>query len=265
LVTPAITRRPRHRGRPSPLRETPAGLLLAGPYPSVGYRTALRRHVPAWEASPVPVIANLPAEDADECLEVASALADHGGVAAVELVLPAQMLREGGAAALGRLCERVLAVWPASLIAKLPYGTDDLLNSIEAAAAGGADAVALGGGFPGRVFEYGTRDTPPRAMSGRVVGPATRPLALHVVATVCAATRVPVIASGGITRAEDALDFLLAGAQAVQVGSASLRDPSVVVDMAAGLAELLQATGAPSVVALRNRRRGEGSPLYPGE
>lgn len=251
LVTPAIGRRGRNHVIPQPITETPAGLLLFGPYPSMSLRAVIDRYAPLWRNWPFPVIANMQVEDGEECVEIASVLADHGAVAAIELGLPPDwsVVGAGGAAAVRGLCRRVIEAWHGPLIVKLPYGIAELPACVEAATEGGADAVSLGGGFPGRA-----------AAVGRLVGPATHPLALEVVARICAATRTPIIASGGVSSGRDALDFLLAGAQAVQVGSASLRNPAAILDIVGDIEARLRAVGVASMSDFR-RASAEVSPL----
>lgn len=261
LVTPAITR-VAHRRRPtvSP-RETAAGLFLAGPFPSLGLRSVLNRLMPLWEGWPLPVIASIPASDADECVEIAVALAGHAGIDAIELsfVTPEPWLdRDGGAQAFQRMCRRLSDAWPQPLIVKLPYGLTNTLALVEIAASSGVDAVSLGGGLPASIIDRGDARRP-RLMAGRVVGPATHPFALAAVASVCAGTEMPIIAAGGITTGSDALDFLEAGARAVQVGSASLRDPTAPIRVAGELRRIVGGTEGASGSLIGTDRGGEAS------
>jgi dihydroorotate dehydrogenase (NAD+) catalytic subunit len=252
LVTPAISRRVHRRPAVLP-RESPAGLFLSGPYPSIRLRDVLDRYALLWEGWSVPVIANIAADDADESVEVATALARYAGVAALELsfVSSAPWLDgDGSVTEVRRLCRRLSDTWPRPLIVKLPYGLSNTLALIEVAIGGGADAISIGGGFPAAVVDQSGSTGGLRLVRGRVTGPATKSLALHAIAAVCAETAAPVIASGGITSGTDALDFLLAGARAVQVGSASLRDPSAPVRVAWDLERLARGTGQAAITAI---------------
>jgi dihydroorotate dehydrogenase (NAD+) catalytic subunit len=248
IVTPAISRRA-HRHRPAvPVRETPSGLFMVVPYPSISLRAVLNRFAPLWEDWPVPVIANISAGDADECVEVAAALAGYAGIAAIELSFVAYAAWLDGDDSLPefrRLCRRLSNTWPRPLIVKLPYGLADSLTLIGAAAESGVDAISLGGGFPAGVIDRGAADRA-RLITGRLTGPATHAYALHAAAAICAETSMPVIASGGVASGVDALDFLQSGARAVQVGSASLRDPAAAVEVARDLERLVRDMGRSS-------------------
>jgi dihydroorotate dehydrogenase (NAD+) catalytic subunit len=249
FVTPAITRRAHGRRPAVPPRESPAGLFLAGPYPSIGLRAVLNRFASLWEGWPVPVIANIPAGDADECFEVAAALAGYAGVAAIELSFvsdAAWLDDDDNLPEFGRICRRLSDTWPRPLIVKLPYGLTDTIILVDAAGDAGVDAVSLGGGFPARIVDRDVVADRARFVTGRVTGPATHPMALHVTAAVCAGTKMPVIASGGVSSGDEALGFLQAGARAVQVGSASLRDPAAVVRVARDLEWLVRGAGRSS-------------------
>jgi dihydroorotate dehydrogenase (NAD+) catalytic subunit len=263
LVTPGITRRAQQRRPATPPLETPAGLFLSERFPALSLRSAVSRYASLWESLPVPVIANLPAGDADECVEIAAMLADHPGVAAIELGLVSLAPRLTGndsALEVQWLCRRLSDTWPRPLIVKLPYGLTDTRILIDAATEGGADAISLGGGLPARVLNRGGATDWRRLLSGRIVGPAMHPLALHAVAAACAETRTPIIASGGVTSGADALAFLLAGAWAVQVGSASLRNPAAAIDVARDLEHLVRSAGMSRLQDIRAHTTDEGSP-----
>lgn len=263
IVTPGIARRARNPRPAIPLVETPAGLFLAGAYPTLSIRSVVGRYAPRWATWPAPVIANLPADDADACVATAAMLADHIGVAAIELGLvpiASHLTDDGSARDLQHLCRQLSDNWPRPLLVKLPYGLPNLRTLVEAAAEGGADAVVLGGGFPARAVDRDRSIAPDRLLAGRVVGPATRPLALDAVAAICATTRLPVIASGGIASGADALAFLVAGARAVQVGSASLRHPAAAITVARDLDELVQPRGFAGVQDFNGGPKPEASP-----
>jgi dihydroorotate dehydrogenase (NAD+) catalytic subunit len=255
MITPGIARatrpgRDRH-GRISPaiIGETPAGLLIAERYPTIGLRAALRQLGPLLESRRTPVIANLPASDADQCVRLAGSLAEDEGFAAIELDLtflesdddPLQAV-----AVVRDLTERVRGVWPGPLLAKLPYSPRTAALSV-AARDGGADALSLGGGFPGMASVRGEGHATYRPTTGRLVGPATKPLALSLIGAVVGATDLPVVAAGGITVGDDAVEFLRAGATAVQVGSASFVDPYAALAVADGIATYLRRVGETDV------------------
>jgi dihydroorotate dehydrogenase (NAD+) catalytic subunit len=237
IVSPAIGRRTRRSASGLQLLEVSAGLLVAGQYPTLSHRRVVEELAPLWRAWQSPVIVNVLAEDRDACLEVASALADVDGVSAIELSFAWPALGSTAVSwlpdAVAELTGTIASVWGRPLIAKLPYGAGDDVALATAAAEAGADAVTLGGGFPGQGAWAGRR------LHGAIVGPCTKPLALRAVAEVAHAVPIPLIASGGITTAADAIDFLQSGAQAVQVGSATIRDPRAVYQIAGDVSALL--------------------------
>ncbi|MGH2584797.1 MAG: HisA/HisF-related TIM barrel protein [Dehalococcoidia bacterium] len=237
IVSPAVARRTRRSVTGLQLLEVPAGLLLTGQYPTVSHRRVVEDLAPLWRTWRSPVIVNVLADDRDACLEVAAALADVDGVSALELSFAWPVVGSTAESWLpdvvAGLTGAIASVWSRPLIAKLPYGAGDGIALATAAVEGGADAVALGGGFPGQGVWAG------RNTLGAVVGPCTKPLALRVVAAVAPSVTVPLIASGGITAAADAVDFLQAGARAVQVGSATIRDPRAVYRIAGDINTLL--------------------------
>ena len=237
VVSPAIGRRSRPGGSGWHIAEAPAGLLLSGDYPMIGYRHVLDRLGRMWAHWPMPVIANVPVDDIDESLETVIALADEAGVAAVELDctrLGDAITSMQAARALHTLTARHAAAWPRPLLIKLRPVLPGCLTLARAAAEGGAAAISIGGGFPARAgsISGAGAEHPARCV---LVGPATMPIALRTVAIVAAALAIPVFGSGGVTTATDATSFLRAGAVAVQVGSASLRSPSVIFDVTEGL------------------------------
>jgi dihydroorotate dehydrogenase (NAD+) catalytic subunit len=256
VITPGIarsTRSPRDRhGAPCRVivAETPAGLLVAPQYPTVGYRVALRDLAPLLATRDATVIANLPAYDADECEEVSAVLAEDSTVAAIELDTPAIWDGTGESsavvAAVRGIVQRVRQVWHGPLIVKLAYA-DAAAARAAAAREGGADVISLGGGFPGVVVRRREAGAGWRRVAGRLVGPATRPLALGLIGSVVEAVDVPVIASGGITTGSDAVEFLLAGATAVQVGSATFASPRAAADVVDGIAAYLAQNGETDV------------------
>jgi dihydroorotate dehydrogenase (NAD+) catalytic subunit len=256
IVTPGLARSTRpardRLGRTSPviLAEAPAGLLVAPHYPTIAYRAALRDLAPLLASGNPAVIANLPAYDADELADVTAALADEGTIAAIELNTVAIAEGAGGVSppltAVRDTVQRVRQMWHGPLIVKLPYA-DGVASFAAAARDGGADAISVGNGFAGAAVHGRGMSGGPRLLAGRLVGPATRPLALAHIGSVTATVDVPVIASGGITTGGDAVAFLLAGATAVQVGSATLAGPRATIAVVEGLITHLNEIGETDV------------------
>jgi len=264
LVTRTTTLRPR-RGRPQPrLVETPAGVLHDLGLPNPGVRTVIRELAPVWARGTLPVIVSVAATNPEERAEEFAALAEWldgvPGVAGLELNLAALPTATGSILAdIPYSSEAVAAARSATslpLIAKLPP-LGEIVALAEAVVAAGADAVSLIAPLPGLHIDLRER----RPMRGGLSGPAIRPVALRLVYEVAGAVEVPVIGVGGIATAEDALQFLLAGATAVQVGSAIFANPRAAVDIVEGIEAFLAREGVEDVRALI----GAARPAHPAE
>jgi dihydroorotate dehydrogenase (NAD+) catalytic subunit len=233
VCTPSIAVRTRPGGAGFEVIEAPAGVIIRGGYPTVSPRRALEEIGSRWWATGTPLIATIDASDPDECLAVVATIAELEAFAGIEVSLVGPGRDFGGAsvvAAIATLVGRVRRLWPGTLLVKLfPVGgsTPGLAGQVQAA---GADAITLGGGLA--AVAGAGEDADGAIVTGRLVGPAGRPLVLRQVAALARATDLPVIAGGGIASAEDVLTFLAAGAAAVQVGSIALRSPLAAVEIA---------------------------------
>jgi dihydroorotate dehydrogenase (NAD+) catalytic subunit len=247
-VTPGVTRAA-HRGRGPRLADAVGGVLCATPYPSVAARWLLRR-IAAPRADQTPVIVNLPVLDLDEAAGLALRFEDEGNVAAVEL----DLLACGEPAAAARAVRLVVDRCSLPLIAKLSPAGGDVVAGARAVVEAGADAVCVAGTFPALAVDVYGRHA--RLGSEAVLaGPAVKPLTLRLLYDVVGAVSAPVIASGGVATWRDAVEFLLAGATAVQVGTASFADPGVGFDIVDGLAAFMRETGESDVTALSGAGR----------
>jgi dihydroorotate dehydrogenase (NAD+) catalytic subunit len=143
----------------------------------------------------------------------------------------------------GEITERIRAVTRLPLIVKLTPNVTDITLIAQSVEQGGADAVSLVNTFTGMVIDTATRKPVLANITGGLSGPAIRPLAVRMVYQVCQSVRVPVIGLGGIMNADDALQFLIAGACAVQVGTGLFVDPSIPEIIVAGIEEYMAAHG----------------------
>lgn len=229
LVTPSITLGAR-RGYPPPrLVEAVAGVLSSTGLPNPGLAAVVRGQAPVWATWRLPVLASLAGATADEFGELAEGLAAAPGVAGLELNLADQpaggLLDRLVPAEVGAIVAAVRPRAALPLLAKLPSGAAGLVDLARAAVEAGADALTIGHGLPGLAWDR-TRRRPRLAVGGGTLsGPAIRPLALRAVAEVVAAVSAPVVGCGGISRGADALEYLQAGAVAVQVCTACLVTP----------------------------------------
>jgi dihydroorotate dehydrogenase (NAD+) catalytic subunit len=226
VVTRSTTAYQRRVARPPRLIETPAGLLAVGPWPNPGLDRVIERYARAWAAWRTPVLLSVEGASPSEYADIAAALEGVEGIAGLELNLAEHT---------GRIAAIVRATRAATqlpLLAKLPALDAGLADLGSAAAEAGADALVVTAAPIGLAASPRSGE---ERLAGWLCGPAQRPLALRRVAEVARAIGVPVIGGGGIATADDARQFLAAGAAAVQIGAALLADPGAAVRIADAL------------------------------
>jgi len=219
-------------GNPPPrLAETPAGMLNAIGLQGVGVAEFSEKILPRLRGLGTEVIVNVCGGDEDEYLAVVEYLDGQEGIAAYELNISCPNVRKNGQCPALRadttesLVQAVKRRSRRPVVAKLSPNVTDIVEIALAAERGGADAVSLVNTFLGMAVDLDRRRPVLGNVFGGLSGPAIKPLALRMVYQVAQAVRVPVIGMGGIMTGRDALEFLLVGARAVQVGTANLTDP----------------------------------------
>lgn len=266
IVTKTVTMRPRP-GNPTPrIAETPAGMLNSIGLQNVGLDGFLRDKLPYLAALDTVVVVSIMASTAEEFGELAGELRVEG-VDAIELNLscPNVSYGDGGQhvmfAHAPELTEAAVAAARAAsdrpIVAKLGPDVPDIAALGAAAQRGGADALCVMNTVPGMVIDTAAKRPVLARGSGGLSGPAVRPIGVRLVYQLCAALSLPVVGVGGISTAEDALQYLMAGAHAVQVGTASFVRPTAAHDVLHGLQEYLQDEGS-SVEALIGAAQGKG-------
>ena len=235
LVTKGLSPRPR-RGTPPPrIAETPSGMLNAIGLQNVGVDAFLAEKLPELRAHDTAVVANVFGETVAEYVEVCAKLDGAAGLAAVELNVSCPNVACGGMvfgqdpvalAEVTRACRRAtrLPLW-----VKLSPNVTDIREFARAAEGEGADAVSLVNTFVGMAVDVERRRPVLHNVSGGLSGPAIRPLAVWMTWQVYRTVKIPIIGIGGILTGHDALEFLLAGASAVQVGTANFIRPDAAV------------------------------------
>lgn len=253
IIVKGTTLRPR-TGNPAPrLCETPAGLLNAVGLENPGIAAVLERHLPAVADLGVPVVVNIAGETEAEYEELAERLSGARGVAALEVNLSCPNVKEGGMAfgtepgIVERLTRRVRRRTRLPFFVKLSPNVTDLAEIARAAEAGGADALSLINTLVGMVIDPLTGRPVLANGTGGLSGPAVRPVAVRLVYQVAQAVQVPLLGSGGIASASDALQFLMAGASLVAVGTALFADPLAPLRVLEGLEEFCRDRGIRSV------------------
>lgn len=253
IVGKSITLLPREGNPPPRMAETPAGMINSIGLQNPGIERFLGETLPIMLRYGAPVIVNVAGATAEEFVELARRFDPVAGVAALELNLSCPNVKEGGlsfSAAPGA-CEdvmrRVRAVTRLPLIAKLTPNVTDIAAIARAAEAGGADAVSCINTLLAMAVDWRRRRAVISTKTGGLSGPAVKPIALRMVHDVHRAVKIPVIGIGGIADAEDVLEFLAAGARAVQVGTATFTDPQAIPKILDDLPRLLAEGGFASV------------------
>lgn len=262
LVSRSITMEPR-KGSPSPrIAETPSGTVWTTGLQNPGIRAFLEGELPRLARGGAPVIVSIAGGSLEEYVRLIGALQTRPEVAAVELHLSGpddELRREVLGAHVDRTGEIVGAVARMSLVpvfAKLPMSASDLPELAQAAVRAGAHGLTIGGPPPALGVRSATFRPALGAVTGWMSGPALKPLTLRAVFEAArVAPETPILAVGGVRNAEDAVEMLLAGASAVQMGTAVLVDPSSPVDVARGIAVYLKEKGLATPDDLRARLR----------
>ena len=221
-------------GHPAPrIVETPAGMLNAIGLQGIGARRFIDEKMPALRARGATVIVNVCGTTIDEYVEVSRMMSDTEGVAAIELNISCPNIKEGGiqfgcdlTGTFG-VVNAVRKVTTLPVIPKLTPNVTDVASFAKAAEEAGADAVSLVNTFLAMVIDVETRKPKISNGVGGLSGPAIRPIAVRMVHECRQTVKIPVIGMGGIADARDALEFIIAGATAVQVGTANFVDPFI--------------------------------------
>jgi len=251
FVTKSITLAPRPGNDYPRVVETRAGMLNAIGLANVGLEAFLKDKVPALEKLGLPVFVNVAGTTVDDYLAVAEALEGVGVVRGVELNISCPNVKEGGiqfgtdpaqvakiTAALRKVCKKNI------LIVKLSPNVTDITATARAAVENGADALSMVNTFTAMVIDVENRRPVLGNGTGGLSGPAIRPIAVRMVhqvySQVTGPAGVPIIGMGGIQYARDAVEFLLAGATALAVGTALFVNPGCIVSIRDGIADYLR-------------------------
>jgi dihydroorotate dehydrogenase (NAD+) catalytic subunit len=240
ICSKAITVRPR-RGNVQPrIAETPAGMINSIGLQNIGIDAILRDVAPVWATWRVPVIANIAGESTGEYAELAHRLDGAPGVSAIEVNISCPNVENGlefgtDPVSAAEVTYAVRRQTDLPLIVKLTPSAGDIVAMARAVADSGADALTLINTFPAMRIDIQSRRPALGWGSGGLSGPALRPIALRMVYQVASAVRIPIIGCGGITTGEDAVEMMMAGASAVQVGTATFLNPRAPLDVLEGI------------------------------
>jgi dihydroorotate dehydrogenase (NAD+) catalytic subunit len=252
IIPKTVTRQPRIGNVPPRTVETASGMLNAIGLDNDGIDHFIHHHLPYLRTLPTAVIGNIAGKTEDEFVEMAEQIGRETGLAALELNLSCPNVSGGvdfatNPEVTGRVVRRVRQVCQLPIIAKLTPNVTDVAPIAAAAAEAGADAVSLVNTFIGMALDWRRRKPILGNVTGGLSGPAIKPLALRMVWHVARKVRVPVIGIGGIASLDDVMEFLVAGASAVQLGTVNFYDPTAAQRIVDQLPKALAEFGAVGV------------------
>lgn len=264
IISKGVTLEPRS-GNPQPrLWETPAGLLNSIGLENIGLEALIREKAPLWAGWRVPVLVNIAGQSPEEYAELARRLDGVPGVRGLEVNLSCPNLPGGGMEfgtnpdLAAKVTEEVAAQTSLPIMVKLSPNVTDIVGIAKAVVAAGADALTLANTVRAMAIDLKKRRPALGGIFGGLSGPAIKPIALYLIYRVAQEVEVPLIGCGGISTAEDALEFILAGASAIQVGTAIFANPTTPLEILEDLRNFLAQEGIErlsSLVGVANRGR----------
>lgn len=245
MITKGLSLKPKAGNNTPRIVETPGGMLNAIGLQNVGIEAFIAKKLPFLRGVNTPVIVNLYGNSLEEYGELADRIDGIDEVAGVEVNISCPNVKQGGIvfgtdpAAAAQVVELVRKSTSKPLIVKLSPNVTDIVTMAKACVDAGAEALSLINTLTGMAIDLNSRRPVLANITGGLSGPAIKPVALRMVWQVARAVKVPIIGIGGIMTATDALEFILAGATAVQVGTASFLTPSASQEIAAGMEKWL--------------------------
>jgi len=256
IVCKGTTLEPRD-GNPQPrLAETACGVLNSIGLQNIGVNALIKEKAPIWASWRVPVIVNIAGETIDDYVQLAGKLDGVAGISAIEVNISCPNIKVGGAEfganpeSAAEVTAAVKAATSRPILVKLTPNTSDITKIAIAVAEAGADAISLINTLKGMAIDTAKRRPLLGNVTGGLSGPAIKPVALYMVYEVAGAVEVPVIGCGGITTASDAIEFIMAGASAIQVGTASFTSPRAPLDVLDGLKQFMEKEGIKDIAEL---------------
>ncbi len=241
-------------GNPYPrMAETPSGMLNAVGLQNKGVNYFISDIYPRIKKYNTQIIPNVNGATVEDYIQVTKKLNETEGIRAIELNISCPNVKKGGMA-FGVSCPSAIAVteavrkaWDKTLIVKLSPNVTDITEIAKGVEGAGADSVSLVNTFLGMALDAQTRKPILSTITGGLSGPAIKPIALRMVWQVYQAVKIPVIGIGGIMNATDAIEFMLAGSTAIQVGTANFIDPAISVKIIDGIEEYCKRHGFSSI------------------
>lgn len=263
IICKGTTLKPRD-GNPQPrVVEVSAGMLNSIGLQNIGVDALIREKAPVWAEWKVPVIVNIAGESVEEYRKMAEKLDGVKGISGIEVNISCPNVKQGGmhfgtdAATAARVTRAVKKSTSLPVMVKLSPNVTDIVKIARAVEDAGADAISLINTLSGTAIDVRSRKPKLGNVIGGLSGPAIKPVALWMVYRVAGVVGVPVIGCGGIMNAEDALEFIMAGATAIQIGTASLIDPQATLKIISDLSSYLAVEGIRHISDIRGIARQE--------
>ncbi len=256
MVCKGTTLAPRD-GNPQPrLAETASGLLNSIGLQNIGVDALIREKAPVWASWHVPVIVNIAGETVDDYAQLASKLDGVAGISGLEVNISCPNIKAGGAEfganpdSAADVTDAVRKATSLPIFVKLTPNTGDITKVAVAVAKAGADAISLINTLKGMAIDITKRRPSLGNITGGLSGPAIKPVALYMVHEVAGAIDLPIIGCGGIATTSDAIEFIMAGASAIQVGTASFLNPRAPLDVLEGIEQFMKKEGIDNLTDL---------------
>lgn len=256
IICKGTTLKPKAGNAQPRIYETASGVLNSIGLENIGIDTLIKEKAPAWSKWKVPVIVNIAGESVDEYAELAYKLDSVKGVAGIEVNISCPNVERGGmefgtnARDAAEVTRAVKGHTSLPFIVKLSPNVTDIVEIARAVEAEGADAVSLINTLRGIAIDIKAKKPFLGATTGGLSGPAVKPVALYMVYRVSGAVKVPVIGGGGIASAEDAIEFIIAGASAVWLSTAVMVNPQAPLEVLDGIAGYMKKEGIKDISQL---------------
>jgi dihydroorotate dehydrogenase (NAD+) catalytic subunit len=246
IVCKGTTPEPRD-GNPQPrIAETPDGMINSIGLQNIGVDALIKEKAPVWASWQVPVIVNIAGRTVEDYAELARKLDKVKGIAAIEVNISCPNVKAGGSEfgadpeSAAKVTAAVRKATSLPVIVKLTPNTAEIVHIAQDVAWAGADALCLINTVKGMAINIKTRKPLLGNGYGGLSGPAIKPVAIYMVYQVYKAVKIPIVGCGGITSAADAIEFFMAGATAIEVGTASFMNPRAPMDILEGIGKYLE-------------------------
>jgi dihydroorotate dehydrogenase (NAD+) catalytic subunit len=253
IVTKGISLAPQEGNPPPRIWETAGGMLNSIGLHNVGIEAFVQQKLPFLRHFKVPVIVNFFGYSIDEYAEVAERLSAQKGVAALEANLSCPNIKAGGiqfgctSSSVAKIAKKLVKSSNLTIIIKLSSQVSNIKEIALAAEGEGAEALTLINSVPGMAIDLDSKKPVLGGVTGGLSGPAIKPIALKAVWEASSAVKIPIIGAGGIMNYRDAIEFLMAGATAVQVGTANFINPMTMLEIIKGIDAFLKQKGLKNI------------------